>query len=81
MKSFVHNCSHCGEGDTIQRAEAAQCPTCHARPGKPCLDMRGKNPGVTPILKIHPARYDVIRDMDQGRPFGTLHMLPTASTG
>lgn len=78
--TFSHICSHCGERDIIDRAITVHCPTCAARPDSPCLDMRGKNPGVRPIAKMHPARQNLVREMDTNR-YAIVRQLTSVSTG
>lgn len=62
MISFSHTCSHCGKVDAISREVLMfGCPTCAARPGAQCRDLRGGN---TVVATAHPARTDILRRVD-----------------
>jgi len=77
MNSITVTCSE-GHRVKVELALVVRCPTCTARPGDACLDMRfildSENPRPRPRLaKLHPARQALIRNPQNG---GEVSELP-----
>ena len=55
VKRFVKQpCENCGKDVQFDLWLAIKCPTCEAKPGSHCKDLRSRNGGIR--LRPHPER-------------------------